>query len=216
MDKNDIQTAMRYNNESFFLPLAFDPVEYFPKKMDEHKKWKISFIGNLNKFRLGILEEVISNLNMDQNSIKIVNGLKRRIPIYTDNSLNKQSWLYKKNYIDKRSLNARQINDIYNQSLICLNIHRPDIIQGYNMRFFEIPGSGGIQIVERLQGIEEQFSEDNKEIITYSSVDELVSKIKYFLAYPNSLSEFSTNGHKRAINNHTFRHRVEFLISKIV
>lgn len=211
-DKSDVSSLLSLNKNTYFLPVGYDPIKYKPID-DKEKKWQISFIGNIDSYRLSILENVISKLKLKKDDVKIISGSSKKIPFYSDYKLNKRSWLYEQNYIDHCSVNADQANIIYNQSLLCLNIHRIDTQQGYNPRLFEIPGSGGVQLVENLNGINNFFSEDEQEIISYNSIDDLINTADDLLRNQPKLFSYENNGHKRAVGSHTFAHRIKNLIS---
>lgn len=74
-----------------------------------------------------------------------------------------------------------------------------------NLRSFEIPMSGGIQICAHLDELSEYF-EENKEILFYRSNEELVEKAEFYLRPDKEMlrSKIKEAARKRAVDNHTW------------
>ena len=81
-------------------------------------------------------------------------------------------------------------------------------------RTFHIPGTGGFMIHERTEEIVQYFEED-KEIVLFSEVSELIEKIKYYLNHDSARKSIAESGHQRALKEHSLDHRARLLISKI-
>lgn len=79
-----------------------------------------------------------------------------------------------------------------------------------NLRNFEIPMAGGLQITMYSSEIAQYF-EDGKEIVLAKSKDELVDKAKYYLRSDNidMRRKMKENARKRAENEHTWSQRFE-------
>lgn len=79
-----------------------------------------------------------------------------------------------------------------------------------NLRNFEIPMAGGLQITMYSPEIAQYF-EDGKEIILAKSKDELIDKAKFYLGHDNIdlRRKMKINARKRAENEHTWNQRFE-------
>jgi spore maturation protein CgeB len=75
-------------------------------------------------------------------------------------------------------------------------------------RDFEIPMSGGLYLTEDHPELA-SFFEPGKEIITYTGIDDLVRKIKYYLANPAEAEEIRKRGYERSLREHTWELRFE-------
>ncbi len=75
-------------------------------------------------------------------------------------------------------------------------------------RDFEIPMSGGLYLTEHSPELERVFK-PGKEILTYKTFDELVTKIQYFLAHPDEADTIRKEGALRARTEHTWEMRFE-------
>src|SRR5690606_33570838 len=65
----------------------------------------------------------------------------------------------------------------------------------HTTRTFEIPACGTALLTERNSEINSFFSKENA--ILYSDIPEMIDKIKYFLAHPESLERVTLNGYNR-------------------
>ncbi|HOK41831.1 MAG TPA: glycosyltransferase [bacterium] len=180
----------RLNKETYYLPLAFDDNIY--KKLELPKKYNISFIGcqtNERYEHLKLLEDY---------GLVLFGG----------------DWqeLNKHKYGNVVPLD--KTNQIYNQSLINFNYHRIQTVYGANTRTFEVPGSGNFLLTDYRKSMEQLF-EIGKEIECFKSKEELKEKVKYYLENKNKIFEISEAGYKRAIKEHTYKHRIKSVLEKI-
>jgi spore maturation protein CgeB len=81
-------------------------------------------------------------------------------------------------------------------------------------RDFEIPMSGGLYLTEEHPELAHAFT-PGEEILTYSGIDDLADKIKYYLAHPAEAERIRTNGHARALREHTWEMRFEKIFRSI-
>ncbi|MEW6403328.1 MAG: glycosyltransferase [Chloroflexota bacterium] len=84
------------------------------------------------------------------------------------------------------------------------------------LRDFEAPMSGACHIMYRVPIMQEQF-EENKEMLFYSSVDELVDKIRYWLdsRRDTERKKIKERARKRALREHTWSHRFSKLFEEL-
>lgn len=75
-------------------------------------------------------------------------------------------------------------------------------------RDFEIPMSGGFYLTEHHPELEKVYR-IGSEIATYSGTNDLLQKIRYFLAHPGEIERIRTAGFRRARNEHTWEMRFE-------
>jgi spore maturation protein CgeB len=105
----------------------------------------------------------------------------------------------------------------YSRSKINLGFAEVD---GYNKTYclkgrdFEIPMSGGLYLTQYHPELEEWYDLE-KEIVVYSSLDDLVKKIVFLLSNPNEAERIRKNGLKRARAEHTWEMRFEKIFQLI-
>lgn len=106
---------------------------------------------------------------------------------------------------------------VFNESRINLNFSDSPH-EGFGLqikgRVFEIAMCGGFLLTEYTEGIEEYF-EIGKEIVCFTSLDEAVEKIKYYLTHEDARRKIAEAGHIRALKDHTWRERLETIFNQI-
>ena len=80
-----------------------------------------------------------------------------------------------------------------------------------NMRLYEATGVGSMLITDMKDNLGELF-EIGKEIVAYSSKEEAVEQINYYLSHPAEAETISRAGQARTLAEHTYRHRMEELM----
>jgi spore maturation protein CgeB len=168
-----------------FLPCSFNELDFFPINSRKKKIYDLTFLGSLTKFRKKIINKLLSDFEIN---------------IFTNETPKKHVLL------------PSEINYYYSISNINLNFSAYNSINGPNIRTFEITGSKGFIITDYVSDLEKLFDID-KEIICYSSIEELRDKIKFYLKNENLRNKISLAGYTRSINNHTYIHRVKELFN---
>jgi len=106
---------------------------------------------------------------------------------------------------------------IFNATKINLNLHSSvqakelvtfgDFI---NPRTFELAACGSFQLVDKRTLFEGAFEDD--ELATFSSIEELLEKIDYYLNNPKECKTFIQKGRERVLKDHTYTARMRTLI----
>jgi len=91
----------------------------------------------------------------------------------------------------------------------CGETHRSQerIVQ-IRLRDFEIPMSGGFYLVEHMDELAE-FFEIGKEIACYRDRDDLLDKIRYYLAHDAERDAIRRAGRERCLRDHTWQRRFQ-------
>lgn len=97
---------------------------------------------------------------------------------------------------------------------INLNSFSPSEILGVNCRTFEIAGCGGFQIAEFRPELPNLFEMD-KEIVTYTTLQELKEKVAYYLAHDQERQEIALRSQARAHRDHTYEVRLQNLLQTV-
>ena len=114
-------------------------------------------------------------------------------------------------HIHNYSVAPDDVNEIYNSSKICLNIHHSQSKEGLNPRTFEILGAGGFELVDYKRTLED-FFELEKDIVCYRNEKELFEKVDYYLNDEKERRKIAERGYKKVKKNHTFKHRAEKIL----
>lgn len=102
---------------------------------------------------------------------------------------------------------------VFGEALAVLNSTAMREFDSVNCRAFEIAGCGGLQVMEYRTAIEECF-EPGKEILVYHNLDELESIVEHAIKYPEEMETIRKAGALRALNQHTYRQRLEVILNK--
>lgn len=96
---------------------------------------------------------------------------------------------------------------LYQRSAIGINVHlRAEFTVG-SYRLFELPGNGVMQISDGGEHLND-FFEVGKEIVGYRDADDLVDQLEFYLRNDEARQAIALAGHRRALRDHRFRHRM--------
>lgn len=105
---------------------------------------------------------------------------------------------------------------IYQCARINVNIQSQTYqINGISAKIFEIASCGGFFLTEKKKDISLFFTEQEEEMICFSSIGELKEKIKYYLAHPDERKKCAERISNKVISNFTFRHKLNEMMSHI-
>lgn len=104
---------------------------------------------------------------------------------------------------------------VYCGSTLSLNHHHPmnDIV-GVNTRAFELAASGACQVADLKEELPLLFK-PGEEVVTYRDLDELKRHLSYYLAHPDEARAIGDNALKRALKEHTLRHRIDEMLEVV-
>ena len=102
---------------------------------------------------------------------------------------------------------------VYSGSTVSLNPHHPmnDIV-GVNTRAFELAASAACQVVDAKDELAHLFTA-GQEAIVYHDLGELRRQLDYYLAHPDEARDIGERARKRALAEHTLRHRIEAMLA---
>ena len=203
----DLQTHFSYNPSNVsFIPHGFDPTLH--RRMDVSDSpfsCEASFIGNYSKHKslfLGYLKGVYPQLDLKiwggtwrgiQNELK---GAVMGIGIHGDM------------YVD--AINTSTINI----ALLSEQVKGASTGDRITSRTFHIPASGGFMLHQRTDELLSYFEED-KEVACFSSKEELVEKIKFYLGNDVPRRRIQENGYNLTVKNHSLDERANRILLKL-
>lgn len=116
--------------------------------------------------------------------------------------------------IRKFSLPLEDERKVYTSSTISLNIHEEHqrrFGSDFNERTFKIIASGGFQIVDDVAVLRRYF--DENELVIAKDTNEWFQKIDHYIKIPQERLPIIEAGRKKVLENHTYHHRVEQIVS---
>jgi hypothetical protein len=104
--------------------------------------------------------------------------------------------------------------NVLNNSLISLNKHI-DTAGEYadNMRLFEATGVGSMLITDWKRNLRDFF--DKEEVVSYTSLEDCMEKISYYLDHPDEQRKVASKGQRRTAAEHLYLSRAKDLINYI-
>lgn len=185
----------------YYLPFGFDVSDDLYNECKKQQEIvKVCFLGNPDIYRADFIEKLCA--------------LGIEIDAYGHN------W---NNYITHE--NCTSFNAVYEMDLwktlakyrVQLNIMRPHNEQSHNMRTFEVPGVGGIQLAPRTPE-HEAFFEENKEIFLYDNLENCALQIKKILPLSKTESDsIRTNARERCVQSgYSYKSRANYVAKVLI
>lgn len=174
-----------------WLPHAAEPQAY--PKIDIIKKYDVCFVGHVQE---------TPNYN-GFSRIEALDRLFKEFPNFYYGS--RHPAFPNKNLFEDAAKK-------FSLSKIVFNISIKDDI---NMRVFETLSTGSFLLTNWIPTLGDLF-EDGKHLVTYKSLDEMVEKAKYYLEHEEEREKIAQAGYQEFIAKHTYKHRVESILSRVM
>lgn len=101
---------------------------------------------------------------------------------------------------------------VFRTAKINLNISLRSIKTGIPLRAFDIMGAGGFLLSNYQTDFLDYFV-PGEDFVYYESKSDLLKKIDYYLSHEEERAAIAENGYKKVAAQHTYRHRVEEILS---
>lgn len=175
------------------------PFYRFPEKSNKNEKAALAhlYLGNkvTEQERLRLLKSVSEKYSLD---------------LYTGSDTSGLPCAHMKGL----AKSLTEMPKIFHLSRINLNLTSKPIRTGLPLRIWDILGAGGFVLTNFQSEIPEYF-EIGKEIETYSSEEELLEKIGYYLEHEDERQSIAQNGYERAKGDYSLKRRMEQMLEKI-
>ena len=102
---------------------------------------------------------------------------------------------------------------VFRASKINLHLTPPSIESGVSLRVFDILGAGGFALTDAQPEIRELFT-DGKELVTFSSFDEMMEKAAYYLSHDDERKRIAQAGHRRVRECYTCPQAVRHMMKE--
>jgi len=81
-------------------------------------------------------------------------------------------------------------------------------------RNFEVPGCGGFMLTGKAEDLESYY-DLNKQIVCFEDTDDLIDKIRYYLAHEPERAAIAQAGYERTLQDHTYEQRFKAIFSQM-
>ncbi len=202
-------------HHAVYMPFGFDPVMYHPlEETGGTFAFDSVFVGGPHPERFPVLEEVAE--------FSAREGLRFGIagPGYFNTrglggiELRKEFPFLANSIIHDGPLTPHEVNQLYNRSRSAINFHHSQSREGINMRTFEIPASGTVELVDWHSKLD-SFFRIGEEILCYRTVKELCESIITLRHNDMLRSKIASSGLARARRDHTMVHRCREILNMI-
>jgi len=184
-----------------YLPMYCVPAAHHPvtPTEEELQRWgaPVSFVGNCYPYRERFVRE------LREYPLRVWGGGWARVQDHAVRA------------IARPPVFGREKLLVYSASTVSLNHHHPmnDIV-GVNTRTFELAAAGACQLVDLKDDLRDLFK-PGEEVVTYRDLVELRKQLDFYLARPGEARAIGENARRRALAEHTLRHRVEEMIATL-
>lgn len=179
------------------------------RKMDLPRKYDVSFVGGWHPYRewlidrireAGIVVEVVGHRwpkgEIDQEGmVRLFN--ESRINLNLSNSA---SW-------DARYLTS-------SPKAIINRLRSRKNVEQMKARIFEVSGCGAFQLSYFVEGLAQCYEVD-REVAVYTDADDLVEKVKFYLAHEALRESIAVAAYTRTLRDHTFGKRFQTVFQRM-
>lgn len=196
-----------------YLPMGAFPVEFRPRNPARSKRHEVCFIGSAYWRRVAFFDEVTGYLaSRDTHISGIWWERLRDFPILSD-KIALGRWL-----------GPRETAEMYNGSKIVINMHRAYDDETFNNnsagihavspnpRTFEIAACATLQLTDARDDLA-SFYTPGVEIVTYTTPQEMVEKIDYYLTHEEERQAIAMRGMYRTMRDHTYARRLDAMLA---
>ena len=120
-----------------------------------------------------------------------------------------------KTSIRSSGIRGKELAAFFNSTLLNLNVIDDTNYPSANMRFFEIPVAGGLQLSTSCPEMENDFK-DLESVIYFQNASELIDKSEKVISGTINGFDIKMNAHQKVIVNHTYQVRVAQIINSIL
>ena len=175
-----------------FIDWYYVPSLHFAEDLE--KTIDISFVGSWSQYREDFIDSIGKRF--------IIRG----------GGWEKSSSKFKSRHnVDSKILSQLEMREIFNKSKINLNILTPENFDISNLRFFEVPASGGLLLTERNSHALSLLL-DKEECLMFSSVTE----IQMLLSEWSDSNKIARSGtHRMLTSLHSFHDRVDDMLRHV-
>ncbi|MCU4175074.1 CgeB family protein [Carboxylicivirga sp. N1Y90] len=189
-DLNAVNKFKRLRLNAHLMHEAMNPTWHKP--LIKKKNNRISVAGTFYGYRQHLVSKLLNEgIEMELNGGRLPRWVLPEIKL-----IHQQKFIVRE-----------EKSKVFGEALACLN--STDLSEGnsLNCRAFEIAGAGGLQLLEYRSIVTECF-EPGKEILTFDTFGELLELITRIKKDNKWANQISIAGHKRALNEHTYEHRL--------
>ena len=208
-EKIFIKQCGDWRNNYLYTDISDEDIELMEKYARIHDIEDYLYISKRELY-IGI---IFARKMAEYERFRILNELGKCCKLTLYNSKDDHSML--ENVICKPEVNYElETPIVYFSSKINLNMTIRSIQTGLPLRVFDIMGVGGFLLSNYQEEFEELYT-PGKDVVLYSSMDELIDKTKFYLTHERERLTIAMNGYKRTIAEHTMKIRAVQMLNTV-
>ncbi|MFC5653489.1 glycosyltransferase [Paenibacillus solisilvae] len=200
-------------NRVHYLPLGTYPAEFRPRNPERKLRHDVCFIGSAYWNRVGFFDQVTPYLATKDTHISGIWWERLRDFNLLKNKIELGRWM-----------GPQETAGMYNGAKIVINMHRSHDDETFNNnsagimavspnpRTFEIASCGTLQLTDVRDDLV-SFYTPGVDIVTYSSPQEMIEKIEYYLNHEDERREIAIRGMERTLRQHTYANRLDMMLN---
>lgn len=196
-DNSAVQKLNLVGRNAFLLHEAMNPNRH--KAVATQRNDSLVFAGSYYAFR----QAVILRLSNDKHQCELYGPPPPRWAHPKIKSLHSGKYLA-----------GEEKSRVFGEALACVNTFTLAEGNSLNCRAFEVAGAGGLQLIEHRPAIEECF-EPGKELLVFQTYEELLAHVDRAKNFPSEMVRIRQAGARRALADHTYRHRLEVILGNL-
>jgi spore maturation protein CgeB len=197
----------------YHLPLGTDPSLYYPSPTNSDPLFDLCLVGYPYPERVDLVNHIMTNMKhtlilVGPSWNKFTKDLKGR----------------KNLIIINKWVEPSLIRELFNKTKIILNPHRAYNFvknknklgirsKSINNRTFDIAACGSFQLLPNKIDLNRHFNLAN-EMVSYKDYNHCSDLIGHFINAEKERKNYSAKAYRRVLHNHTFSHRVQFILEK--
>lgn len=188
----------------YYLPECFNPQRHcLPSNesvsnIDKRYLCDITTAGNSHSWRVAFYK------HLSQYNVKLWGG---QIPLWMN------AGVVATMHQNKKVFNNDKARAFLGAKIVLNNLHYGEV-WGLNVRTFEAAGIGAFQMVDWKAGLAQLFN-DGTEIVSFNGLEDMHTKIKYYLEHPDERNKIASAGKLRAMAEHTYQIRLQLLLDTL-
>ncbi|MFX3632604.1 MAG: glycosyltransferase [Candidatus Pristimantibacillus sp.] len=196
-----------------YLPFCVLPSQFRPINPERNKRKEITFVGSAYLNRVKYFNEAAAYLASKNTLISGIWWDRLEQYELLRNQIKLDNWM-----------GPEDTSMTYNASKIVINMHRAHDDETFNSnklgiqaispnpRTFEISACAVLQLTDMREDLAAFYTPD-VEIVTYSSPQEMVEKLDYYLHHEEERRDIAMRGMYRTLREHTYANRIHTMLS---
>jgi spore maturation protein CgeB len=177
----------------------FDPARTEDQVFSQQRDIDVIFVGGLFPNKMPVLARVKKAFG-SRLMLRGISNLKSNV--YFNLKYGFPGWV--------RPIAFEDYVPLYQRSKIGINVHNRGKYTVGGYRMFDLPANGILQICDGEEYLSD-FYRVGEEVVGYSSIDELIDKVRYYLDNDAERERIARNGYRRVMADHRIRKRLDEL-----